>query len=69
MIRDVHPRSGSRIWIMILLPVPDPRGQKGTKSRIRIRNIAARKPDLHMIKTQITETLNVTGVLGVEHSA
>ncbi len=35
MIRDDHPESGS--WI---LPIPDPgsRGQKGTGSRIRIRN-------------------------------
>jgi hypothetical protein len=40
MIRDVHPRSGSRIRNLIFLLIPDPgsRGQKGTGSRIRIRN-------------------------------
>jgi hypothetical protein len=35
MIRVVHPGSG----ILIFLPIPDP-GQKGTRSRIRIRNTA-----------------------------
>jgi hypothetical protein len=40
MMRDVHPGSGSRIRILTFLPIPDPgsRGQKGTGSRIRIRN-------------------------------
>jgi hypothetical protein len=41
MIRDVHPGSGSRIRILTFTPsrIPDPGGQKGTGSRIRIRNI------------------------------
>jgi hypothetical protein len=39
-IVSVHPGSGSRFRILILLPIPDPgtRGQKGTGSRIRILN-------------------------------
>ncbi len=37
MIRVVHPGSGSRIRILIFTH-PGSRGQKGTESRIRIRN-------------------------------
>jgi hypothetical protein len=40
MIRVVHPGSESRIWILIFTN-PRSRGQKGTGSRIRIRNTAA----------------------------
>jgi hypothetical protein len=44
MIRVVHPGSGSRIRIPDpdpdFLPIPDPGGQKGTGSSIRIRNTA-----------------------------
>jgi hypothetical protein len=37
-ISDPDPGSGFRIRILIFLPIPDLGGQKGTGSRIRIRN-------------------------------
>ncbi len=36
--RKYDPGCSSRIRILIFLPIPDPEGQKGTVSRIRIRN-------------------------------
>jgi hypothetical protein len=67
MIRDVHPGSGSRIRILIFLPIPDP-GSRGQSNGSRVRYTVidrvkrSRKKDRQMKKVfsiQKLETMHI----------